>query len=42
MRAAIYARCSTADQKTDLQLDALQDYARRATSRSLRSTSTKV
>ncbi len=28
MRAAIYARCSTADQKVDLQLDELRDYAR--------------
>ena len=28
MRAAIYARCSTADQKVDLQLGELRDYAR--------------
>ena len=27
MRVAIYARCSTADQKVDLQLDELHDYA---------------
>ena len=26
MRAAIYARCSTADQSVDLQLDGLRDY----------------
>ncbi len=27
MRIAIYARCSTADQSVDLQLDGLRDYA---------------
>ena len=27
MRVAIYARCSTADQSVDLQLDGLRDYA---------------
>ncbi len=28
MRVALYARCSTADQSVDLQLDGLRDYAR--------------
>ena len=28
MRVALYARCSTADQNVDLQLDGLRDYAR--------------
>ncbi|MCP4002865.1 MAG: recombinase family protein [bacterium] len=28
MKAAIYARCSTADQTVDLQLDGLRDYAK--------------
>ena len=28
MRVALYARCSTADQSVDLQLDGLRDYAK--------------
>jgi DNA invertase Pin-like site-specific DNA recombinase len=28
MRVALYARCSTAEQTVDLQLDGLRDYAR--------------